>query len=154
FRMDSRNAYEFSDFAGFPGNIYQPVDMPSPPPVLIGGSFDHPLVTDETRTSSVALADVLSFMDERLQVTLAARYRKIRSYGDDSTPGSRAADYSDSEFTPVAGLRYRLTPELSVDVNHLEGLDKGDVARGENVVNTGEILAPYKPRQNEVGMKY
>lgn len=154
FRMDSRNAYEFSDFAGFPGNIYQPVDMPSPPPVLIGGSFDHPLVTDETRTSSVALADVLSFMDERLQVTLGARYQKIRSYGYDYNTGARSAAYSESEITPVAGVLYRLTPELSVYANHIEGLVKGDVASGENVVNTGEILAPYKTRQNEVGMKY
>src|SRR5690606_1393200 len=56
--------------------------------------------------------------------------------------------------TPVAGVLYRLTPELSVYANHIEGLVKGDVASGENVVNTGEILAPYKTRQNEAGMKY
>lgn len=158
FRMDSRNAYEFSDFGGFPGNIYHPVDVPVPPPVLIGGSFDHPLVTDETRTSSVALADVLSFMDERLQITLGARYQKIRSYGYDYNSGARAAAYSESEITPVAGVLYRLTPELSIYANHIEGLVKGDVApansNGAPVDNAGEILAPYKTRQNEVGMKY
>ena len=154
YRMDSRNAYEFSDFAGFPGNIYQPVDAPSPPPTLIGGTFGHPLLTDKTRTSSVALADVLSFMDERLQITLGARYQKISSYGYDYNSGARTAAYSENEITPVAGVLYRLTPELSVYANHIEGLVKGDVASGENVVNTGEMLAPYKTRQNEVGMKY
>ena len=158
YRMDSRNAYEFSDFAGFPGNIYQPVDVPSPPPVLIGGTFDHPLLTDKTRTSSVALADVLSFMDERLQITLGARYQKIRSYGYDYNSGVRTGAYSESEITPVAGVLYRLTPELSLYANHIEGLVKGDVAPteagGQPVDNAGEILAPYKTRQNEVGMKY
>jgi len=152
YRMDSRNAYEFSD--PFPGNIYQPIDVPSPPATLVGGNFDHPLVTDETRTSSLALADVLSFMDERLQITLGARYQKIRSYGYDYNSGARNAAYSESEITPVAGVLYRLTPEVSVYANHIEGLVKGDVAPAENVQNPGEILAPYKTRQNEVGVKY
>lgn len=156
YRMDSRNAYQFSD--SFAGNIYQPIDVPSPPTALVGGSFDHPLVTDETRTSSLALADVLSFMDERLLITLGARYQKIRSYSYDYNNGARNGAYSESAITPVAGVLYQLTPQVSVYANHIEGLVKGDVAPanagGNEVDNAGEILAPYKTRQNEVGMKY
>lgn len=156
YRMDSRNAYEFSDT--YYGNIYRPTDVAPPPTTLAGGSFARPRITDETRTSSLALADVLSFMDERLQVTLGARYQKIRSYSYDYNSGVRNGAYSDSAVTPVAGVLYQLTPEVSLYANHIEGLVKGDVApataSGEAVSNVGEVLAPYKTRQNEVGLKY
>lgn len=158
YHADSRNAYDFSDFAGFAGNIYTPVDMPAPPPFFLGGDFSHPLVTDKTRTSSIALADVLSFMEERLQISLGGRHQTIQSYGYDYNTGARNSSYSESDITPVAGILYRVSPDISLYANHIEGLVKGDIApanaNGLPVDNAGEALAPYKTRQNEVGVKY
>src|SRR5690606_34017994 len=76
FSMDSRNAYAFSDFAGFAGNLYEPTQV-APPATdfFFAGSFSDPLVTEETNTSSVAIADMMGFNDDTVLVTLGARWQ-------------------------------------------------------------------------------
>ncbi len=159
YEMKSANAYGFSDFAGFASNIYHPADVVAPPTTaLAAGSFSDPEVTERTRTSSYALADTLGFMDDRLLVTLGARQQNIATYSYDYTDGSRNASYDESAVTPIAGVVYRITPELSGYANYVEGLVKGDVAPatsgGTAIVNVGEALEPYVTRQSEVGLKY
>ncbi|HDZ56909.1 MAG TPA: TonB-dependent siderophore receptor [Pseudomonas xinjiangensis] len=159
FESESRNAFAFSDFGGFANNLYAPTDVTAPPAnAFLGGTFDDPLVTEEIETSSVALADVLSFMEDRLQVTVGARHQKIETRSYDATTGEQSADYSESAVTPVAGVLYRITPSISTYANYIEGLVKGDVAPAEAgsrpVINAGEALEPYQTEQTEVGLKY
>ena len=159
YEMKSANAYGFSDFAGFGSNLYNPVDVAPPPTTaLAAGSFSDPEVTERTRTSSYALADTLGFMDDRLLVTLGARHQSIATYSYAYADGSRTASYDDDAVTPIAGVVYRITPELSGYANYIEGLVKGDVAPatsgGAPVANVGEALEPYVTRQAEAGLKY
>jgi iron complex outermembrane recepter protein len=159
YEMKSANAYGFSDFAGFASNLYNPVDVAPPATTaLAAGSFSNPEVTERTKTSSYALADTLGFMDDRLLVTVGARQQNIATYSYDYNDGSRTGSYDESAVTPIAGVVYRITPELSGYANYIEGLVKGDVAPatsgGTPVTNVGEALEPYVTRQAELGLKF
>ena len=160
YEMKSANAWGASDFSGdVLSNIYRPVDVIQPSATLGGaGSLSDPEVTERTRTSSYAIADTLGFMDDRLLVTLGARQQNIATYSYAYADGSRTASYDDDALTPIAGVVYRVTPEVSAYANYIEGLVKGDVAPttsgGAPVPNGGEALEPYVTRQAELGVKY
>ena len=160
YEMKSANAWGASDFSGdVLSNIYRPVDAIQPPATLGGaGSLSNPEVTERTRTSSYAIADTLGFMDDRLLVTLGARQQNIATYSYAYADGARTASYDDDALTPIAGVVYRVTPEVSAYANYIEGLVKGDVAPntsgGAPVPNGGEALEPYVTRQAELGVKY
>ncbi|MBQ0742511.1 MAG: TonB-dependent receptor, partial [Pseudomonas sp.] len=122
FHSEERNAYGMS--GAFAGNIYNPSDVIAPAPtVFTGGDLSNPLLVGRVQTRSLALADVLSFMDDRLQVTVGARHQNIKTDSYDYNTGDRnvGASYSDSAVTPVAGVLYRFTPGLSGYVNYIEG---------------------------------
>lgn len=159
FSSESRNAFGFSDFSGFGSNLYAPTDVTAPPTTaFIGGSFNNPLVTEEVSTRSIALADTLSFVDDRLRLTLGARHQQIETHSYDASSGAETADYSESAVTPIAGVVYQINPVLSAYANYIEGLVKGDVANagfGQPPLNNeGQALEPYKTRQSEIGLKY
>src|SRR5690606_7319149 len=155
----SRNAYGFSSFAGFPGNIHAPGTVAAPAAdFFTGGSFADPLLTEKTRSSSFALADVMSMMDDRLLLTLGLRHQHIETASYDYNSGAPLSSYSDSAVTPVAGALYRIDPGLSAYATYIEGLVKGDVAPatsgGLPVANAGEALEPYRTKQVEIGLKF
>ena len=159
FSLSSENAYAFSSFAGFPGNIYnpQPAEMPAAD-FFIGGELDNPLVTEETDLSSVAIADMLSLMDGKLLVTLGGRFQNIETQTFNYNDGSSLSAYDESQFTPVAGVVYKPSEQLSYYANYIEGLLPGEVAPassgGEPIDNAGEVFDPYRAEQIEVGVKY
>ncbi|MFC0252845.1 TonB-dependent receptor [Massilia consociata] len=154
FHSQSKNAYGMSDFAGFASNIYRPVDVAAPSSgFFTGGNMADPLLTHKAILSSVAVADTLGFMDDRLLVTVGARHQKIKDYGYDYTTGAPNARYEESEVTPVAGIVYKPVKGVSVYANYSEALQQGPVASGIDIVNQGEVFAPYVSRQKEVGVK-
>lgn len=127
-------------------NIYHPVDRPKP-------AIPTPdaLKVSETELSGVALADTLSVLDERLQVTLGLRKQNIRS--DNYSPaGAVTSAYDESATTPLFGVVIKPWEHVSLYYNYIEGLSKGDVAPA-TASNSGEIFAPYISRQQEVGLK-
>lgn len=159
YALDSRNAYAMSAFTAIGGNIHAPAMVPAPAAdFFTGGNFADPLRTEKTRTASFGLADVMSFMDERLLVTLGLRHQRIETSSFDYETGDRLSSYSDSAVTPVAGVLYRIDPGLSAYATYIEGLVKGDVAPatsgGEPVANAGEALQPYRTKQVELGLKF
>ncbi|MFC3202605.1 TonB-dependent receptor [Alteromonas oceani] len=159
FSLSSENAYAFSSFAGFPGSIYdpQPADMPAAD-FFVGGELNNPLVTEETDLSSVAIADMLSLLDGRLLVTVGGRLQNIETRSFNYNDGSALASYDESKFTPVAGVVYKSSEQLSYYANYIEGLLPGEVAPassgGEPIENAGEVFDPYSAEQIEVGVKY
>ena len=154
FHAESKNAYAMSDFAGFPSNLYRPVDAAAPSSSFFtGGKMNDPLLTQKTIASSLAIADTLGFLDERVLVTVGARYQKLKDYGYDYGTGAPNAAYEEGELTPVAGIVYKPAKGVSVYANYAEALQKGPVASGVNIVNQGEVFAPYVSRQKEVGVK-
>lgn len=160
FSLEAENAYAFSSFTGFSaGTLYRPetADMPDAD-FFIGGDLNNPLVTEKTELSSFALADMLSFNDGKLLVTLGGRLQNIETNTYDYNSGDELSGYDESQFTPVAGVVYKPSEQLSYYANYIEGLLPGEVAPttsgGEAVVNAGEVFDPYRAEQIEVGLKY
>lgn len=165
FRVADRNAWAASDWnAPFPGDLHSPIDVavPAIDPTKAAGSMSDPKITARTHTQSLAIADTLGFLDDRLLITLGARRQGIEAKGYDYNSGERASSYNRYETTPVAGVVYKLTDELSLYANYIEGLVKGDIApstifldeRVRTVDNGGQALSPYVSKQTEIGLKY
>ncbi len=159
YDLESRNAYAFSSFAGFADNLYAPMAVAAPDAdFFVGGSMDDPLVTQKAKTSSLALADAISLLDDRLILLGGVRYQEIESSSYDYNTGAELSSYSDDAVTPSVGVLYKFTPQFSGYVNYIEGLTQGDVAPatsgGVVVTNAGEVLAPYVTEQYEVGVKF
>lgn len=157
YDSEEKNANQF--YNAVVGDLYQPFDVALPTTVTYdGGDLSNPYVTERIHTKSVAVADTLGFMEDRLLVTLGARWQGIEAKNYSSQTGDRTGRYDDHEITPVAGVVYRLTDEVSIYANYIEGLTKGDTASamsgGLPVLNAGTALAPYVAKQTEVGLKY
>lgn len=155
----SRNAYAFSDFAGFASDLYAPVAV-APPAAdfFVGGALSAPNVTERVDTASVALADMMSFMDGRLLVTAGVRYQEIETRSYDYNTGARLSSYEGDAVTPVFAFVYKPIEQISLYANYAEALIPGQIAPalsgGVPVSNAGEALEPFRGEQVEVGMKY
>ena len=156
---ERRNAYGFANFAGFANNIYRPTTVTAPPAnFFTGGRLDNPLVQADTRTSSVAIADTLSFAQDTVLLTLGARSQEIEQITYNYNTGVQDSQYKASRTTPIAGLVVKVNKNLSVYGNYIEGLVPGAVAPlssgGRPVTNAGALFAPFHSKQKEVGVKY
>ena len=159
FSLESENAYAFSDFSGFAGNIYNPVTATVPDAdFFIGGDLSNPLITEKTDLSSFALADMISFNDGKVLLTLGGRVQNIETRTFDYNTGDELSGYDESQFTPVVGIVYKSSEQVSYYANYIEGLLPGEVAPassgGEPIENAGEAFDPYSAEQIEVGVKY
>lgn len=155
----SRNAYAFSNFGGFASDLYAPVVV-APPTAdfFVGGDLSAPNVTERVDNASLALADMMSFMDGRLLVTAGARYQTIETRTYDYNTGAPLSAYEGDAITPVLAMVYRPMEQVSLYANYAEALIPGQIAPalsgGVPVSNAGEALEPFRGEQVEVGMKY
>lgn len=159
YTLKSRNAYAFSSFAGFASSLYNPLTVAAPAAdFFTGGDLNSPEITEKTHLSSFALADTLALMNERVRLTLGARHQTIETHSYNYNTGAQSAEYKESRVSPMAGIVFKATPQLSLYANYIEGLVKGDVAPatdgGVSVSNAGEALSPYVSQQKEIGIKY
>ncbi|MBS7810440.1 TonB-dependent receptor [Roseococcus pinisoli] len=102
--------------------------------------------------TSIAVADTMSFLDERVNVTAGLRQQYVRSRSYSAVSGVRTAAYSQDALTPVVGLVVKPWRNVSVYANYIEGLSQGGMAPA-GTRNAGEILAPFVANQYEVGVK-
>lgn len=128
-------------------NMYNPVPLPVQ---AIDAPANVPKVS-ENWLSGVALADTLSMWDERAQLTLGLRHQRVRSENFLPTGGT-ASSYDQAALTPMVGLVVKPADHVSLYANRIEGLSRGDTAPN-SASNAGEVFAPYKSRQYEVGVK-
>jgi len=155
FDSKEKNAYGFSNFAGFASSIYNPVNVAAPSTSFFtGGVLGSPREIERIKTSSVAVADTMSMLQDRLLLTVGARYQTIEDTNFDPTTGAQLNTYDKSRTTPVAGVVFKIRPDVSAYANYIEGLVKGDTASGTGIVNIGQIFSPYVSRQKEIGVKY
>jgi len=159
FQLESKNAYGFSNFAGFGISIYQPQTVSAPSAdYFVGGDMHAPFMTEKTETRSFAIADTLALLDDNLRVTLGLRQQEIETYSYNYNSGALLSSYAESAVTPVGGIVYQLGDRYALYANYIEGLVRGDVAPatsgGVAVVNAGEALNPYATEQWEVGFKF
>ncbi len=148
-----------SPFGGLAFDLYHPVQLAQPAAnFFVGGVLFSPRTTTRTKTKSVALADTLSFSDNRFLVTLGARYQTIEQTSYDYNNGSELSGYDESTVTPVVGVVVKPWERVSLYANYIEGLLQGEevpeVIGGVAVANANEIFDPFKSKQYEVGAKY
>lgn len=128
-------------------NIYTPITRPAQ-------SVDTPAVARvaDTQLTSVALADQLSMLDDRVQVLAGVRHQRVQADNFSATTGAIASSYDQSAVTPLLGLVVKPAQNVSLYANYIGGLSKGDMAPS-TAANAGEVFAPYKTKQKEIGAK-
>ncbi|MCM8729354.1 TonB-dependent receptor [Hephaestia sp. GCM10023244] len=167
---ENRNSFAFGDFpaavrapcgagaTAFCTNLYTPVQVAKPAdstiPGFVSGSFTKVPRVSTGAFASVFASDTIGIADDRLLVTLGARRQNIQVDAYNRTTRARTAHYDESATTPVIGIIARPTEHLSFYANRVEGLAQGPTApTNANTLNAGEVFAPFKSTQYEVGAK-
>lgn len=146
FYMDFENGG--ARYAAAPSNLYDPVQTPTPSRPM---RFDSKVYT-ENKFSGVALSDTLGFFDDRLLLTLGARWQRVKvDDWTDNVKGDTA--YDEEKISPSGGILFKATDTLSLYANYMEGLSQGKIAPSTSI-NEDEIFPPFISRQVEVGAKY
>ncbi|MEI2415672.1 TonB-dependent receptor [Orrella sp. JC864] len=137
-------------------NLYEPVSYAKSdfgPFTWAGGDLDDPGLLGRTRTRSFALGDTMSFVDERVLLTLGLRHQRIATRSYNYSADQLTDSYAASRNSPAAGLVFKIDPRFSVYANYIENLVKGATAPSD-AINAGTTLKPYVSRQKEIGLKY
>lgn len=146
FYMDFENGG--ARYANGNSNLYNPVETRTP----VTPTRQDSKVYTEQRFSGVALSDTLGFFDDRLLLTLGARWQRVKV--DDWTDNVKGdTGYDEEKVSPSGGILFKATDKLSLYANYMEGLSQGKVAPSTSI-NEDEIFPPFVSRQVEVGAKY
>lgn len=110
--------------------------------------------TSQTKANlgSYAIADTLSFAEGRVQWTVGARRQRVQN--TNASFGARASktSYDESRVSPATALLVKVTDEVSLYANYIEGLSQGASAP-DSAENAGAVMQPYQTKQYEVGAK-
>ncbi|WP_187272949.1 TonB-dependent siderophore receptor [Methylobacterium sp. WL69] len=101
---------------------------------------------------SLAIADTLSFFDDRVLLTLGGRWQDIDVKSISPTTGLRTGASDSGAFSPGFGLVVKPLERLSVYGNYIEGLTSP--APPVNAVNASAAFPAAVSRQTEIGAKY
>lgn len=137
--------------AGLPsGNIYDPTYVSKP---NVNYSPDIPK-SNENTLQSLGVADTLSMLDDRLQLTAGVRQQRVKQKTFDPVTGQvNSGMYDERATTPAFAALFKLTDQVSIYGNYIEGLSAGAQAPA-TAANAGDMFAPYKSKQKEIGVKF
>lgn len=147
-------AFQFPDgFVPRFSNLYSPVYSNNPSVAALSG---HTMKYTTSELTSYALADTLSFAEDRIQLTLGARRQQVESQNYVIGTGTKDGNgYDEQAVTPVAGVVVKPWERVSLYANYIEGLTQGDRAPVIlGLTNPGAVLSPYKTKQKEAGVKF
>src|SRR5690606_21516249 len=108
----------------------------------------EPVKSSEVTLSSLAVADTLSFADDRVLLTLGLRDQTIELENFSQTTGATTARYKESAVSPLVGVVFKPIDNVSLYGNYTAGLTRGATAPA-SAANAGETFAPYKSKQYE-----
>jgi iron complex outermembrane receptor protein len=145
-QQEAGNAYIASAIT-YPSSIYNPSRLPP-----ITAPRTDPRRASLTEFSSFALADTLSFLNDRVLLTGGVRFQNVAVNSYSTTTGGRTSRYDADATTPVFGLVVKPWQNVSLYTNYAQGLTRGQIV-GAGYRNTGEVLAPYKSEQYEAGVR-
>jgi iron complex outermembrane receptor protein len=146
FAQEAGNAYVTSGYS-VPSNIYNPSPLP-----VITALRAPPQKASESTLTSLAIADTMSFLNDRVLVTVGARHQMVKQDAFSTTTGILTSSYDAAATTPMAGVVIKPLHNVSLYANYAEGLTRGTIV-GPGYANTGAVLAPYKSKQQEAGIK-
>ena len=146
----NRNAFDF--FAGYATNLYDTPEVPLPPSIFPGGDLDDPFPIGRSRLTSAFASDTIGLWGDRILATAGLRLQGINTRSYAYADGSLTSEYDESAITPVFGLVLKPAPGVSLFANRIEGLAQGPTAPVDpNLVNRGEVFAPFTSVQFEAG---
>lgn len=165
-RQVNRSAYDFRyglGFAGFDTNLYVTPPVTLPGSTLVGGDLADPFPVSRTRLSSAFAADTIGLFRDRVLVTVGLRLQTLQLTSYSYVDGARTSLYDEDAVTPVVGVVLKPWAGVSLYANRIESLAQGPTAplsaldpvagAMKPVVNAGEVFAPYRAIQYEVGGK-
>ncbi|MFT8518956.1 TonB-dependent siderophore receptor [Acetobacter syzygii] len=153
-RLDLDFGRVFGVNTGLPSynlNIYDGVGAYSS-----GGKISVPNnvgTTSVSRLSSLAFVDTISALDKRIQVTAGLRVQRVQSANTGSDHvGTKTGVYDRTAISPAVMAVFKPLKNVSIYGNWIQGLQQGTIV-SSTYANAGEIFAPYKSTQYEVGVK-
>lgn len=131
------------------GSLYNPV-FPATP---IYPSDQELLPAIHTKSSSIAIADTISFMDDRIQFVAGVRYNEIESHSFQfSSTNIQSTAYKSSKWSPSFALVVKPWQNVSLYANYIQALEVGSTV-SSRYANAGEVFPPYTSKQYEAGIK-
>lgn len=147
--LETTSGNVFTTSANYNSNIYAPVN-----PTLAKDPGAAPK-TAESTLSSFALADTISMWQDRVTLIAGVRSQRVRAAAFAAATGARTSNYDESAITPAFGLVLKpFGPNLSLYGNYIEGLTQGGMVTDVSAANYGQVFAPYRSKQAEVGVKW
>lgn len=150
--VSQQNDNSFYGFLNSPfvfSNLYNPLVIPLPTTPLFQTS------TIDTKLSSTGLADTMSILNKRIQLTVGVR-RQTVEIGNVATryPANTTTttSYEESTWSPAYALVVKPLENVSLYANYIEGLQPGTVV-GAGFLNAGQVFPPYRTTQKEAGVK-
>lgn len=148
-RLKIHNRNRATTGPSYPSNIYHPLE-----PILVQRPAP-PNKTGETELSSLAIADTISMLEDRLLLTAGARTQQVKSLSWNANTGAQTGDYDERALSPMVGIVIKPWGEqLSFYANAIEGLSQGGSVTDQGARNYGTTFAPIKSRQVEAGVKW
>lgn len=130
-------------------NLYNPVSYP--PPGADGYNWATPKGSD-LRDQSLAIADTMSILNNRVQFTIGGRQQWVMTGNYDTDTGAQTQRYDAQAFSPAFGLVVKPLQNVSLYANYIEGLQAGTTAP-TTAANAGEVFPPFVSKQVETGVK-
>ncbi len=127
-------------------NLYNPIYLSQPDFGVFSPPEDAPR-SSRNENVGFAVADTMSVLDERIQLMLGIRHQRVKQRSF-----LNATLYDAEALSPAAALIVKPWQNVSLYANYMQALEAGAIAPS-NAVNAGEIFAPYKTTQYEVGAK-
>ena len=144
-------AFENIPNSRFTSNLFNPVFITRPVFNRVARS-NPPKILDNTE-SSIAIANTVGFLDERILLTAGIRRQNIENKNFNANTGILTRKYDKSANTPAIGLVVKPWSFMSVYGNYIEALERGLIAR-PNTANSGEVFPPSETEQIEFGVKF
>jgi iron complex outermembrane receptor protein len=156
YNQESGYGYVRSDLSvppSVPGVVASNIYNPSPLPVMVVGRPPQGPSSDIT-LKSVGISDTMSFLNDTLLVTLGVRYQSVNQDSYNYLTGNLTGGYNAVATTPLAGIVFKPWHNVSLYANYAEGLSQGIVVPVTGgFANGGAVLAPFKSKQQEAGVK-
>ncbi|MGE8686144.1 MAG: TonB-dependent receptor [Achromobacter sp.] len=146
--LDTEDGSATGTASTFKSNIYDPIApvMPAVP--------SYAPKTSESTLSSLALVDTMSFFDDALRLTGGLRNQRVKTRNFDKS-GNVTSRYDEDAVTPAVAVVVKpWGPDVSLYANYVQGLSKGDSVTDTAAANFGQVFAPYKTEQKELGVKW
>lgn len=148
--VQNADIYFFTGFSGRTSNLYNPLYSATPSKAGLSG---HPTKYTTSELTSYALADTLSFAEDRILLTLGVRHQQVESQNYGIGTGVKTGPgYDESEVTPAVGIVVKPWHNVSLYANYIEGLSQGPTAP-IGAANAGEVFSPFITKQKEAGVK-